>query len=139
LRVATPLRDPFEPEAPPDVESVPIAHHRHSPTTTPSVLSDATGRHLLPRVVIGVGHSVSQVRWCLVDLAPGTDLDPVKALLSAPRGAVLPCGGERTPLPVLSQQAGEAGGSLILEAQGRVGAALTTTERAGTARRPGSG
>jgi hypothetical protein len=66
-------------------------------------------------------------------------LDSVKVLISAPRGAVLPCGGERTPLPVLSQQAGEAGGSLILEAQGRVGAALTTTERAGTARRPGSG
>jgi hypothetical protein len=39
----------------------------------------------------------------------------------------------------LSQQAGEAGGSLTLEAQGRVGAAPTTTGRVGTARRPGSG
>ena len=39
----------------------------------------------------------------------------------------------------LSQQAAEAEGSLTLETQGRVGAALTTTGRAGTARRPGSG
>ena len=39
----------------------------------------------------------------------------------------------------LSQQAVEAGGSLIREAPGRVGAALTTTGRVGTARRPGSG
>ena len=36
----------------------------------------------------------------------------------------------------LSQQSGEAEGSLILDAQGRVGAALTTAGRAGTARRP---
>jgi hypothetical protein len=39
----------------------------------------------------------------------------------------------------LSQQAAEAEGSLTLEARGRVGAALTTTGRAGTARRSGSG
>ena len=39
----------------------------------------------------------------------------------------------------LSQQAGEAEGSLTPEARGRVGAALTTTGRAGTARRLGSG
>jgi hypothetical protein len=39
----------------------------------------------------------------------------------------------------LSQQAGEAEDSPILETQGRVGAVLTTTGRAGTARRPGSG
>ena len=39
----------------------------------------------------------------------------------------------------LSQQATEAGGSLNLETQGRVGAAPTTTGRAGTVRRPGSG
>jgi hypothetical protein len=45
---------------------------------------------------------------------------------------------ERTTLG-LSQQAVEAGGSLILDAQGRVGAAPTTTGRAGTARRPGPG
>jgi MMPL family len=37
----------------------------------------------------------------------------------------------------LSQQAGEAEGSLIRETPGRVGAALTTRGRAGTARRPG--
>jgi hypothetical protein len=39
----------------------------------------------------------------------------------------------------LSQQAGEAEGSPIREVPGRVGAALTTPGRAGTARRPGSG
>src|SRR5215211_8206920 len=39
----------------------------------------------------------------------------------------------------LSQQAGEAEDSPILETQGRVGAVLTTTGRVGTARRPGSG
>ena len=39
----------------------------------------------------------------------------------------------------LSQQAGEAGGSLAWEAPGRVGAAPTTTGRSGTARRAGSG
>ena len=39
----------------------------------------------------------------------------------------------------LSQQADEAEDSPILETQGRVGAVLTTTGRAGTARRPGSG
>lgn len=39
----------------------------------------------------------------------------------------------------LSQQAGEAGASLILEVQGRVGAAPTTLGRTGTARRSGSG
>jgi len=33
-----------------------------------------------------------------------------------------------------SQRVGEAEGSLILGAQGRAGAALTTTKRAGTAR-----
>jgi hypothetical protein len=39
----------------------------------------------------------------------------------------------------LSQQVSEAGGSLTLETQGRVGAAPTTTGRIGTARRSGSG
>jgi RNA-directed DNA polymerase len=39
----------------------------------------------------------------------------------------------------LSQQAGEAEDSPILETRGRVGAVLTTTGRVGTARRPGSG
>ena len=39
----------------------------------------------------------------------------------------------------LSQQAGEAEGSLTVGTRGRVGAALTTTGRAGTARRRGSG
>ena len=37
----------------------------------------------------------------------------------------------------LSQQVVEAGGSLILEVQGKVGAAPTKAGRAGTARRPG--
>ena len=50
-----------------------------------------------------------------------------------------PGGDERTPPQDLSQQAGEAEGSLTLEAEGRVGAALTTTGRVGTTRRPGSG
>ena len=39
----------------------------------------------------------------------------------------------------LSQQGGEAGGSLSRETPGRVGAALTTPGRAGTARWSGSG
>jgi hypothetical protein len=39
----------------------------------------------------------------------------------------------------LSQQAGEAEGSLNREVTGRAGAALTTPGRAGTARRSGSG
>jgi hypothetical protein len=43
------------------------------------------------------------------------------------------------PAAGLSQQFGEAEGSLTVETHGRVGAALTTTGRAGTARRPGSG
>ncbi len=47
--------------------------------------------------------------------------------------------GVRGPTSGLSQQPGEAEGSLTLEAQGRAGAALTTTGRVGTARRPGSG
>ena len=40
--------------------------------------------------------------------------------------------------PGLSQQPGEAEGSPILEARERVGAALTTAGRVGTARRSGS-
>ena len=57
----------------------------------------------------------------------------------APRGAI--CTGWRwkDSAAGLSQQAGEAEGSLIREAPGRVEAALTTTGRVGTARRPGSG
>src|SRR6266542_3154065 len=43
------------------------------------------------------------------------------------------------PAAGLSQQTAEAEGSLTSEARGRVGAALTTTGRVGTARRPGSG
>jgi hypothetical protein len=43
------------------------------------------------------------------------------------------------PTVGLSQQAGEAEGSPPREAPGRVGAALTTTGRVGTARRPGLG
>jgi hypothetical protein len=48
-------------------------------------------------------------------------------------------GWDGRPTSGLSQQPGEAGGSLTLEAQGRVGAAPTTTGRVGTARRPGPG
>ncbi len=62
---------------------------------------------------------------------------PVSRSQSAPRGAVLP-GGMRGPPSGLLQQAGEAGGSLTLEARGWVGAAPTTGQ-AGTATRPGSG
>ena len=43
------------------------------------------------------------------------------------------------PATGLSQQSGEAEGSLTVETHGRAGAALTTTGRVGTARRPGSG
>ena len=46
-------------------------------------------------------------------------------------------GGRKGPAFGLSQQAAEAGGSLNLETRGKVGAASTTTGRAGTARRPG--
>ena len=51
----------------------------------------------------------------------------------------LPGGDERTP--PLAHRSGlvEAEGSLTAETRGRVGAALTTTGRVGTARRPGSG
>jgi len=48
-------------------------------------------------------------------------------------------GGVKGPTLGLSQQSDEAGGSLNLETQGKVGAALTTTGRVGTARRPGPG
>jgi hypothetical protein len=48
-------------------------------------------------------------------------------------------GWDGRPTSGLSQRPGEAGGSLTLEAQGRVGAAPTTTGRVGTARRPGPG
>ena len=47
--------------------------------------------------------------------------------------------GERTPPLGCRSSPTEAGGSLTLETQGRVGAAPTTTGRVGTARRPGSG
>ncbi len=56
----------------------------------------------------------------------------------APRGATRPS-GRQEPAASLSQQVGEAGGSLTPETQGRVGAAPTTTGRVGTARRRGSG
>ncbi len=56
----------------------------------------------------------------------------------APRGATTPGGGERT-LRRLSQQAGEAEGSLTWRRTGGWQAALTTLGRAGTARRCGSG
>jgi hypothetical protein len=49
-----------------------------------------------------------------------------------------PSGMER-PTTGLSQQSGEAGGSLSPETRARVGAAPTTTGRVGTARRSGSG
>ena len=48
-------------------------------------------------------------------------------------------GGMRGPAVGLSQQSGEAEGSLIPEVRGGWEAALTTTGRAGTARRSGSG
>ena len=48
-------------------------------------------------------------------------------------------GGMKGPTSGLSQQTGEAGGSRSLEAQEEAGAAPTTTGRAGTARRLGSG
>jgi hypothetical protein len=47
--------------------------------------------------------------------------------------------GCKDPTLGLSQQVAEAGGSLTLEAQGRVGAASTTTGRVGTTRRLGPG
>jgi hypothetical protein len=60
-------------------------------------------------------------------------------LLGAPRGAVYSCGDGRAPPPGRRSGLVEAEGSLIREAPGRVGAALTTTGRAGTARRSGPG
>jgi hypothetical protein len=66
------------------------------------------------------------------------DLLQVSLRLRAPRGAIGP-GGMEGPAAGLSQQAGEAEGSLFREAPERVGAALTKPGRAGTARRPGPG
>ena len=63
---------------------------------------------------------------------------PLARRHGAPRGAIRPSGMEG-PTAGLSQQSGEAGGSLNLETQARAGAAPTTTGRVGTARRPGSG
>ena len=57
----------------------------------------------------------------------------------APRGAITPGGDGRTPPPTCRSRPGEAEGSLTVETRGRVGAALTTTGRTGTARRCGSG
>jgi hypothetical protein len=48
-------------------------------------------------------------------------------------------GGERPSPLILSQQGGEAGGSLTRVVSGRVGAALTKPGRASTARWSGSG
>lgn len=50
-----------------------------------------------------------------------------------------PSGGERPPSLTLSQQGGGAEGSLVRVMPGRVGAALTTSGRASTARWRGSG
>jgi hypothetical protein len=50
-----------------------------------------------------------------------------------------PGGDERTPPSGCRSSPAEAGGSLTLEAQGRVGAASTTPRRVGTARRLGFG
>jgi hypothetical protein len=58
---------------------------------------------------------------------------------SAPRGAVDPDGGERPSISLLSQQWGEAGGSLIRGSPGRAGAASTKSRRSGTAGRAGRG
>jgi hypothetical protein len=60
-------------------------------------------------------------------------------LLGAPRGAVYSCGDGRAPPPGRRSGRVEAGGSLIRGSPGRAGAASTTSGRAGTARRPGSG
>jgi hypothetical protein len=57
----------------------------------------------------------------------------------APRGAMDTCGGERPPPPSCRSRAVEAEGSLTWEMPGRVGAALTTPGRVGTARRSGPG
>jgi hypothetical protein len=70
--------------------------------------------------------------------AVGRDREGLPELLCAPRGAIQP-GGVKGPTCGLSQQAAEAGGSLILGALGWVGAASTKTGRVGTTRRPGSG
>ena len=64
----------------------------------------------------------------------GLYLDP-----RAPCGADDSCGGERPSPLILSQQGGEAEGSLIREMPGRVGAALTTPGRARIARWCGFG
>jgi hypothetical protein len=66
------------------------------------------------------------------------DEEGLPEIRGAPRGAIQP-GGVKGPTCGLSQQAAEAGGSLILGALGWVGAASTKTGRVGTTRRPGSG
>lgn len=57
----------------------------------------------------------------------------------APRGALEPCGGERTPRCARRSGRTETEGSLTRGTPGRVEAALTTTGRVGTVRRSGSG
>jgi hypothetical protein len=59
--------------------------------------------------------------------------------LGAPRGAVVPDGGERPSISLPSQRWGEAGGSLIRGSPGRVGAASTKSRRSGTAGWAGRG
>ena len=89
----------------------------------------------MPDVVVGAFLGVPGLhRQYLLGPVQGLDLG-----LRAPRGAVLPDGGERTPPPACRSGLAEAEGSLIRETPGRVGAALTTTGRVGTARRPGPG
>src|SRR5258705_3493712 len=60
-------------------------------------------------------------------------------LMGAPRGAVVPDGGERPSISSPSQRRGEAGGSLSRGSPGRVGAASTTSRRPGTAGWAGRG
>src|SRR6266508_3059591 len=71
--------------------------------------------------------------------APGAGAARLRPALPAPRGATTTGRGWKGPAAGLSQQAGGAEGSLTVETYGRVGAALTTPGRAGTARRAGSG
>ena len=59
--------------------------------------------------------------------------------VGAPRGAVVPDGGERPSISSPSQRWGEAGGSLSRGSPGRAGAASTKSRRPGTAGWAGRG
>ena len=99
---------------------VPVGVHRHErPTANPAAVLRLRGR--------AAGHCF----YSMLSIPSSVPAFPSCALLpGAPRGAMQP-GGVKGPTSGLSQQAVEAEGSLILEAQGRAG---SSPDNAGTGR-----